>query len=806
MYLVSACGSDGRLGAQPVPNTILIRHPFVIEPSLGLYIWLTETNSKPDIAGLYNEDSSNPAAKSGTTNFNTVPTAAAYGGGDYATTDLYRPNDVRDIAAYLSKPYLSHTGSWAATDVRGTNLYFADSRFYYLPAIKANKLRGFYGMRGTLCVKLDINSTPYHAGRLRLSYYPNYSENPRKGSAHLSNFIPVSQLPGVDVEANETSVLLRIPYLSVLHFIELTGPFNDWGRVFLHVASPLATGPDNAQSVNYRIWTWIEDVELFGQTATVLTQGPSKRRAVPSDKEVKPISTFFSELSNFAGRITNIPVVGAYAGTVSWASAALSGAASAFGWSKPNAPMQVARVYQNPAQSFPQGNAVDTAIPLSVESSAKLRTLTEFSPDGQDEMSIAYIKSQYSYLESFQLGTATLPGAQLWQRELKPVDFQLTLAPDEVYKTPVSYLTEMFRYYRGGLKWMFKVAKTGFHRGQIAITYVPGPCPNTISIDDTAYAYREIYDLATGNFVCVETPWMVPLDYLRADTGFGRIFVHCVNPLQAPETVSTSVVFDVYVAGANDLEVGAPCEPRYVPVFTQGPTGPDVTDTAECEIDGTVGGAPGNQLGVIASQNAMSEIVLSLSSLLKRHSHFGLLQNVNEPLVRFYPWGLQAGFTVASSNPFNTTLQSYILSAFAFMRGSVVISTKRTGRVVDVTAQPGERVNDLVAFTTYNTFDPIYVAAPVAPEPASGPRGTSAYTHVSASVGSLSVQVPYQCPTRVTPVRYQRDATDVPEYNCPMPQLTISRPWYPGGMTRAYGDDFQALFFVGIPRLGATPP
>lgn len=731
-----------------------------------------------------------------------MPTSATYGGGDYVTTDLYRPNDVRDIAAYLSKPFLSHSGSWATTHVRGTNLYFADSRLYYLPAIKANKLRGFYGLRATLCVRLDLNATPYHAGRLRLSYYPNYSENPRKGSAHVSNFIPVSQLPGVDIEANETSVVLRIPYLSVLQFIELTGPFNDWGRVYVHVASPLSTGPDNAQSVNYRVWTWMEDVELFGQTPTVLTQGPSRRKAVPSDKEVRPISTFFSELSTFAGRITSIPLVGAYAGTVSWASAALSGAASAFGWSKPVAPMEVSRVYQNPAQSFPQGNAIDTAIPMSLESSAKLRPLTEFSPDGQDEMSIAYIKSQYGYLESFQLGTATQPGDQIWQKELKPIDLQLVLAPDEVYKTPVSYLTEMFRFYRGGLKWMFKVAKTGFHRGQIAITYVPGPCPPGITLDDTAYAYREIYDLATGNFVCVETPWMVPLEYLRADTGFGRIFVHCVNPLQAPETVATSVTFDVYVAGANDLEVGAPCEPRYIPVFTQGPTGPDVDETAECVIDGTVGGAPGNQLGVIAAQNSMSELCLSLNQLLKRHSHFGLIQYVNEQVVRFYPWGLQGRFTVANTTPYRTTLQSYILSAYAFMRGSVIISTKKTGRLVDVTAQNGERVVDLVAWTSYNTFDPVNVPAPVVPEPASNSRATSAYTHVSGEVGSLSVQVPYQCPTRVTPVRYQRDETDVPEYNCPMPQLTISRPWGPGGMTRAYGDDFQALFFVGIPRLG----
>ena len=100
----------------------------------------------------------------------------------------------------------------------------------------------------------------------------------------------------------------------------------------------------------------MEDVELFGQTVTAVTQGPKRqRRQAPSDVESKPVSTFFSELSSFAGRITGIPVIGAYAGTVAWASAALSGAASAFGWSKPIETSALSRVYHNPAQVY--GNA-----------------------------------------------------------------------------------------------------------------------------------------------------------------------------------------------------------------------------------------------------------------------------------------------------------------------------------------------------------------------------------------------------------------------------------------------------------------
>lgn len=105
-------------------------------------------------------------------------------------------------------------------------------------------------------------------------------------------------------------------------------------------------------------------------------------------------------------------------------------------------------------------------------------------------------------------------------------------------------------------------------------------------------------------------------------------------------------------------------------------------------------------------------------------------------------------------------------------------------------------VQDALSFSTCYRF-----IVPVQPAPTSGSRGYLAYTHSSRETGVLSVQVPYQCTTRVTPIRYHKDLTDIPEYNAPMPKLTITTPSGAAGFTRAFGDDFQALFFVGIPRL-----
>lgn len=769
---------------------------------MGL-IWLTENSTtfqRTDL-GVYNQDVSTPGASSGTTSFVAGAVSAVQAVGQTSqVSELFAPNAVSSISDYLAKPFQVFQGAFTVVDPIGTVLYSSDTFSYYTNAMKINKLRGFYGLRSTLCIRLDLNGTPYHAGRLRLCYYPCYSQNPRKGSAHIQNVISISQLPGVDIEANETSVLLRIPYVAPLHFIELTSPPVDWGRVFVSVVSPLRTGPDNQQQIDYRVWTWMEDVELFGQTVTAVTQGPKRQvRKAPSDAESKPVSTFFSELSNFAGRITSIPVIGAYAGTVSWASAALSGAASAFGWSKPTESSTIARVYHNPAQVFPNFNATDPGIPMSLDSSAKLRAIEDFSPDGCDEMSVSFIKNQYSYLDFFLFSTVDPAGAQIYSRALHPVEFQNVVSATEIYKTPISYLAEVFRFYRGGVDWMFKAAKTGFHRGQIAITFVPGPCATNISLDDTAFAYREIYDLASGNIIKVETPWMIPLDYLRTDTPFGRIFVHIVTPLQAPETVGTAVYFSVYVKGANDLEFAGPVEPRYIPCFTQGPDGPRV-DTTGHAVNQPVGGVPVHPLGLTAAQNAMSEIVLSISSLLKRHVHFGAPVVGTSTMTRVYPWVLDAEYTVASTNSFRSKYQSYLLSPFAFMRGSVRFSTK-VDNVQTIEPNLAERSRDLIAYTSYGSSDPVFTAVPVQPAPTSGSRGYLAYTHSSRETGVLSVQVPYQCTTRVTPIRYHKDLTDIPEYNAPMPKLTITTPSGAAGFTRAFGDDFQALFFVGIPRL-----
>jgi hypothetical protein len=80
-------------------------------------------------------------------------------------------------------------------------------------------------------LRLELNGTPFHAGRLRLCYYPAADVSRGKFRQHLFDFVSISQLPGVDIEANESAVELRIPYNSVAHFIEMTNiPPRSHGR------------------------------------------------------------------------------------------------------------------------------------------------------------------------------------------------------------------------------------------------------------------------------------------------------------------------------------------------------------------------------------------------------------------------------------------------------------------------------------------------------------------------------------------------------------------------------------------------
>jgi len=740
-------------------------------------------------------------AEQSTTTFTTSVSEACVPVDPYISNDISSNlgvNQITEISAYLAKPRRYNSYTWASTAVVNDTIFTIPDTWAIVSSVTPwiEKLKGYYGLKATLCVSLQLNATPYSAGRLRLAYYPGGDDNPRKASIHFTHAIPFSQLPGVEMEANDPNVCLRIPYITPLNFYEMTLNSTSWGRLDCHVVTPYRTGPDNAQSLQLAVWVWLEDVSLIGQTHSgIVTQCMDEyvtQAAQPSEKETKPFTSFFSNLAKAAASLKSIPVISAYAGIAEWAMQCASGIASVFGWSKPTGSYKLTRSEISGATNTANSTGDDACHSVAVLADAKLQALDDASLYKYDEMSIPFIKSRWSYLTNFTFATSNVAGDRLHLQHNQPrADWQVNLSATQKYLTPLAYLGHAFQMFRGGVQYKIKFAKTNFHRGQLQLTYQPGPSVDA-TLDTSTYMYREVINLSDCSEVHFTIPFLNPVEYLDTSISFGRWECHVVIPLQAPETVATTIDCSVYVRGAEDFEVLQPRNPLLVPYVTQSAEESELQNLNIKDL-GYIGSSPQQRMVVSNALRCGSELVLSINSLLKRYS--GVLIDTfgaNERMDIFpYIFG-----ALDVNNLFNVTpYQSYLVSPFAFYRGGIRLLTHTTYAGTDVA-----KAKTLFEAALNSTGSGVAVSSVAL----AMPDNTIAWTSADSVNGCLTIQYPFQCPNRMSPIEYQVNAANTTSFAAPRALVQMSAV-PESKYKRAVADDFQLLFFVGIPRLADSP-
>lgn len=726
--------------------------------------------------------------------------------------DAMDPNHVNTVIDYLNKPVLVESVTWSNATTRGTILNNSpnNGRFAwdYIKNVDmwVDKLKGFLGLRSTLCLRLEINGTPFHAGRLRLCYYPAADISDNKYKNHHQNFISLSQLPGVDIEASESAVTLRIPYTSIARFMELNAPtVRDWGRIYIVVASPLTIGPDGPTTVSARLWAWQEDVQLYGQTVGIITQGPDSLKApskpsgrlAPSDAEERPVTSFLASASNAVGALSKIPAVAPYTGPAAWALSLMSNVSSAFGWSKPSSEARVDRVYVNPFSNSANSNGVEPIHNLALDADSKVRAIDDMAPSGMDECSFSFIKNQFSYLTSVNYtDTPPVGDVQFLKLELAPRELRLD-SGGRTYHTPVSWLASGFEYYRGGFDVKIKMAKTAFHRGKIQVSFVPGINPIGVTLEESAFTYRHIIDLSEGSEFCFRIPYMLPLDYLPCFLAASTFYMHYVTPLRSSGNVASTVAMDIYVRGAPDLQFQFPIDPTYTPFQVQGPIvvqGPDdLVNTGEIEC-APIGGAVDPSLDVSFALESASEMPTSVLQVLKRYVKTQIdAENMTDAVLDFYPYHLSAVFEADATNTATKTqYQSFWLAPYAFQRGSV------RHRVCFSSKQSEQEQSDRIDVTYKPFFGPVLAGAGRLGMD-DNDAGYCSVTSCHRQSGGIIFSVPFASNWRCSPIGYRRLKGDTYSSDYPIGRVTFTNPGENGYLARAYGDDFQPLFFVGVP-------
>lgn len=497
-----------------------------------------------------------------------------------------------DVANFLRRPILCTSGVWSVTHVTNDVLQTMNMPSMCLAKpLYREKLRGFYGFRAKMVIRLQINATRFQQGRLLLHYLPEAVVlSPKRLSTANACLASKTQQPSIDLDCTDTEVILEVPYTNRhLYYNLLTGA-NAYGAFFLTVYSPLlvGTGPT---TVDYSIWCHFEDVEIVYPTAALSTgplmpqTGISGRRGKdPGVQELNgvglgPISGIARRVSTAAGILSEIPLLSAVTAPASWVADVISRSAFALGFNKPTYQGPTQRVVLSSWSSMHNVDGVDNSLKMSLTSTNSLEHLPGFGGTDLDEMAFSFLFKISAYYTSFVWSPTNLKSSMIWNTYIRPDDFyqQVTIStnPPGVnqgvqFRPPFGYLSKMFALWRGSLNFTFKFIKTEFHSGRLMVVFTPGKqmLSSSVTWENSQYAYREILDLRSANEYTISVPFIATTPYMSVNDSAGVLSIFVLNEMRCPETVTNSVQVLVEVSAGPDFDLAQPddanCRPCLV--------------------------------------------------------------------------------------------------------------------------------------------------------------------------------------------------------------------------------------------------
>jgi hypothetical protein len=731
------------------------------------------------------------------------------------------------VKGFLSRPVLIKNFDWlssvaAQADVTPGNTFPND--WFARPMIK-NKLDGFRYFRGTLVLRVQVNAQPFNAGRLIVWFNPFGFQEANNPSS--INFLGgITGYRHVDLDIGEsTSAELRVPFMCPLTHIDLLNNSGNMGTTRYTVYSPLRGGT----SIEGAIWAHFEDIDVQMPTghplASFTMQIGGGAKEVTAEKKMGDFENLFRAQSRVSKRLGDLPIVGSFFKGAGWFTDQAAGLAGMFGWSKPTNDDFVTQVDPVYLKNYANFNGKTNAKPLGFD--ARNTTILPKGVVGTDvdEMALATIVQRPIFATSFLFSVGQAPSTVLLKWPVHPGSCvkNTTAGVTTWNNTYLSYLTQLFEWWRGGICYSFKVVKTPFHSGRLRVVFVPGADLDTdLSTIDQDKCYTKVVDLRDANSFEFEIPfvsnaiWM-PIRHdvnalnpsaVLADTPTGLFFIEVLNSLRAGgqaandieilmETFAADDFQFAFLTRKVDLDVVIPSTPA-IKKFTM-QIGVGQTKTKPEPL------FPSKKLEEYNPNIvSMGEAINSLRQVLKRYTR---AEATPMPLCaagdvnRVFPYSIQ------QTNSELTDLFSYIAQLYRIQSG---------GMKLMFTAEEG--VNSAVI--------------PYSLEPYDGSNGTGTthiWKHVPGTVdtnhgapggvfypgfeNSLELDIPFYQPYPFIPtaVGNFKEATDIDGIGPKLvpfnfgPILTIQNS-IPLAIHRIIGEDFSFGYLIGPPQLSYTPP
>jgi len=601
-----------------------------------------------------------------------------------------------NIKSFLSRPAFVGSFVFDPTNAANDTIYSSDvpqANFYGASTdIFLSKLEGFAGMRATVVYKFVLAVERFAQGRLLIHYIPGeYDVDHEK--QHTYNLQMKTQQPRIEVNVNrDTMVEIKIPYVSPSTHYNLQTREGIWGRIFCSVYSPLV---GLSAGINVNVFVSFEDIDLV-----IPTYGSPQGGELENEKKTS-ISVNLRRAKKIATDASRIPLLSSIATPASWFLAAAENCASALGWSAAYNSDGLSRIgdYMNPYNLTCDGQR--NSLPMGMSKDNEIDVLPGFAGNNIDEMSIKFFATRPAYIDHFSIGTSDAVGAIAYNNIVSPAIFRTPIATHgsgvligSVYSaTPVGFLMNMTKYWRGSLVYSFKFVKTEFHTGKIEIVYQPYRL-SAVSYANTVYCPRHIVDIKDTDEFHVTIPYMQLTPWSDSSIILGQLGVYVVSPLNCPTSVSSTIDVLIEVAAGDDFAIACPRNVMTMPMtYDTSPQSGLFSD--DCRIKRfVIGDTERKPLNLDAERYCIGEAIRSVKQLASRFSRTLGVATVAGASTTFSAVEIKP-MTIGGSkwdgtnmiyNPIAGTFYDAFASCYALTRGSVYFEIRGTGIVPDSAA------------------------------------------------------------------------------------------------------------------------
>lgn len=523
---------------------------------------------------------------------------------------LNRDVALQDLKSYFERPRLvivntlangSINFSQAQLDVTYTNLTS------WFPQWN-QRLSGAYGIKFSIVFTLQVAASPFHQGLLTSAFqYGSCQAGTNTKYRRLSNPASVTNLPHVRMDLSETTMTeLKVPFLYGNEFYPVSGTdqfqgvYGAWGlaQILGYQAVAALAAP------TFKVSVQLYDIELFGadnnaSTTITLQAGMMVKEARETQIISKSLHTA-AKVGNFVAKY--VPALSAIAGPTAWALDIAGGVASFFGFSRPLIKEPPMTIYRGATAYEHNVDLPARSAAIGLMSTNTLAISTNFGASTIDEMALKFITSQFSQILAGRVSTTnvhssviyatTVSPSVMWFRTPATAPYCNVVFPRDsaalisasgncFLPSSLMNIASYFRLWRGSFIFRITFAKTKYHAGRYmisfnpkttlvysqsstAITTVDGPEVNTSIVQP--YGYSQIMDLKDGNVFEFSVPYFCEQPYLTFFSSMGSVSIVCIDPLQAPSTVTASVPFLIEVAGGEDFELADFQGSGFIPV------------------------------------------------------------------------------------------------------------------------------------------------------------------------------------------------------------------------------------------------